>query len=109
MNEFEKAANVMNLLRTVLKSEHSHPFMAGLYAPLVAADLGEARHRMKEPGGGLRHAIIPGLAGGALAMMMAQHLANPAMNYLERKGLHTFKDVGSHLLEGARGFLSKKE
>jgi len=107
MNEFEKAANVMNLLRNVLRSEHSHPFMAGLYAPLVAADLGEARHRMKEQGG-LRHAIVPGLAGGALAMMMSQHLANPVLKYLERKKLTTVPQIGQHLLEGAKGFLAKK-
>jgi len=106
MNEFEKAANIMNILRTVLKSEHSHPFMAGLYAPLVAADLGEARHRMHQ-GGGLRHAIVPGLAGGALAMMMAQHLANPVMDYLEKKNLKTVPQIGAHLLEGAKGFLGK--
>ena len=107
MDEFEKAANVMNLLRSVLRSEHSHPFMAGLYAPLVAADLGEARHRMHEPGGGLRRAIVPGLAGGALAMMMAQHLADPVMKYLERKKLNTVPQIGSHLLAGAKGFLAK--
>jgi len=106
MNEFEKAANIMNALKTVMRSEHSHPFMASLYAPLVAADLGEARHRMKEKGG-FRHAIIPGLAGGALAMMMAQHLADPVMKFLERKKLNTVPEVGKHLLAGARGFMGK--
>jgi len=106
MNEFEKAANVMNMLKTVLRSEHSHPFMASLYAPLVAADLGEARHRMKEKGG-LRHAIIPGLAGGALGVMMAQHLADPIMKYLASKKLDTAPAIGKHLLSGARGFLGK--
>lgn len=106
MNEFVKSANIMNLLKTVMRTEHSHPFMASLYAPLVAADLGEARHRMKEHGG-LRHAIVPGLAGGALAMMMAQHLADPIAKYLESKKLDTFPAVGKHLLEGAKGFLGK--
>jgi hypothetical protein len=107
MNEFEKAANIMNLLKTVLRSEHSHPFMASLYAPLVAADLGEARHRMREPGGGLRHAILPGLAGGALAMMMMQHLADPVSKYMASRNLTSAPAIGQHLLEGAKGFLGK--
>lgn len=107
MNEFEKAANILNLLRGVMRSEHSHPFMAALYAPLVAADLSEARHRVQE-GHGLRGMILPGLAGGALAVMMAQHLADPVSKYLERKGIGTAKDLGSHLLEGARGFFGQK-
>lgn len=108
MSEFTKAANILNALKAVTRSEHSHPFMASLYAPLVAADLSESS-KIKREGGGLRRAILPGLAGGALAIMMAQHLARPAMSYMQNKGLTNVSGIGKHLLQGARDFLSKKE
>jgi len=106
VNEFEKAANVLNLLRGVTRAAEHHPFMASLYAPLVAADMSEARHRMKETGSP-RAAILPGLAGLALAAMMATHLADPVSKFLQKRNLQTGGDIASHLLSGAKGFLKK--
>lgn len=108
MNEFEKAASVLNVLKGLMQSEHSQPFMASLYAPLVGADLSEAYHKYRE-GHGLKGAILPGLAGGALAVMMAQHLADPVSRYLEQRGLTTGKDIGRHLISGAQRFLAPRE
>lgn len=65
------AASLMDVIKMVGRSADSHMLGSALYAPLVASDFMEARHQRRAG----RSGMIPALAGGALAVMMAQHLA----------------------------------
>lgn len=68
------AASVLDAVRALGRSANSHWLGSALYAPLVAADLAEMRHQRRAGKSG----VLPALAGTALAVMMAQHMA-PAL------------------------------
>jgi hypothetical protein len=74
------AASMMDLLKLIGRSSNSHMLGSALYAPLVASDLMEA-HRQRRGG---RSGMLPALAGGALAVMMAQHAAPMLQHAMKR-------------------------
>lgn len=74
------AASMHDFVRALRALTSNHLFNASLYAPLVAADLSEARTRRREG----KSSVLPALAGSALAVMMAQHLA-PELNRFIRR------------------------
>jgi len=92
--EFVKAANLLNLLKLVGKTEGSHPFMASLYAPLALGDFLESRKQRQEGGRGM----VPLLGGLALSAMAAPHIADPVSAYMKKNQLQSAGQLAKHLL-----------
>jgi len=92
--EFVKAANLLNLLKMVGRTEGSHPFMASLYAPLALGDFIESRKQRSEGGRG----VVPLLGGLALSAMAAPHIADPVSKYMKRHELQSAGQLAKHLL-----------
>lgn len=80
------AASLHDMVRALRSMSGSHLFNAALYAPLVAADLHEARKARRAGGSGM----LPTLAGSALAVMMAQHLAPVLHGAVQNKSVQNF-------------------